>query len=179
MRIKSLYLIGFSVIWLSTGIFFTINGDKNAMFISQILHICVITIVGLFYLFNEKFQNWSNKPVKLGYYLKLFFVYRINKFSSLMNYDNDKQLNDLINELLFLDIKKLEIDEYYIFINFLDTNNDITLNIWNRNKYYAWCSRGEFKMFNKTYKWDNKRPKRMTMAKLLLKIDNYKKEKNG
>lgn len=84
----------------------------------------------------------------------------------------DKELDNKISYYLkHFTVKLIQRDEFYIYITFKE--NLVTLKLWNRNKYYAWCTDGCFLDSPNEYEWNNKRPKRSTMWKLYKLLKNY------
>ena len=90
----------------------------------------------------------------------------MNRFTfTFMNHGIDYVLDSYLNQALDSGIASVtECNSYYITIYF---NDGSRLNAWNENKYYAWLTTGVFTMPNlDTFKWNNSRPKRKTMARL-------------
>lgn len=69
-------------------------------------------------------------------------------------------LNNLLNELLDAGVELVdESGQYEIIIKF---KNGVQTTMWNRNRWYAWCSDGDIG----GYKWHNQRPTRKVLRRL-------------
>lgn len=96
------------------------------------------------------------------------------------NYNVDELLDAILNQALDSGINRVDSKGYFLNVLFNDGGQ---LNGWNMNKYHAWLSKGTY-YFPKqegdkdydinTYKWENARPSRKTMNRILKEFSNFK-----
>lgn len=91
---------------------------------------------------------------KLRFYLTLFI------------YDVDSTLDSILNKELDSGISECIISECYLDITF---NTGVKAKLWNEGKWFAWVSRGNIGK----YTWDEARPRRKTMWRLMKEIEKY------
>lgn len=108
-----------------------------------------------------------------------YFYILVSRFLfSLYNYSSSNELSIYINNCINTGIISVayssRFDMYILF------GNELIVEFWNENKYYAWLSKGSIisKESGELYKWKNKRPNRRTMARLYCEIEKYEKRKN-
>lgn len=95
------------------------------------------------------------------------------------NHERDEVLDScLLNLINNYEITDISYDSYEMNIMFSNNKTEVIFHAWNRNKWYAWLSSGYIKIASKeasvpNYYWDDSRPKRKTMNKLLKKISEY------
>ena len=80
----------------------------------------------------------------------------------------DKLLNKIIADNK---LKNIILDNYDMTFVF---ENDITVRLWNHNKWYAWACRGVIQKKDRlVFSWDDERPRRKTMNKILKLADRF------
>lgn len=97
------------------------------------------------------------------------------RFNDVKDLILDNYLLNLINNYEITDIS---CNSYYMDITFSNNNTKVIFHAWNTNKWYAWLHKGYIKIISKgapdqNYYWDDSRPRRKTMNKLLKKISDY------
>ena len=102
---------------------------------------------------------------------------RISIFT-LFNYNVSPTADKLLNKIITdSKLKNVIINDYDMTFVF---ENDITVRLWNRNKWYAWASRGDIRKKEKfVFSWIDERPRRRTMNKLLELADRFFTDKIG
>lgn len=97
------------------------------------------------------------------------------------NHGVDIVLDTLLNKILDSNRITDYIEERCHFT--IEFEDGTTVKAWNNNKWYAWMCIGEIKISdnkntcNYTYKWNDKRPKRKTMNRMLAALDSFKIDK--
>ena len=87
-----------------------------------------------------------------------------------MNHECDQRLN-LVFTLILENSHTYEEDEYRL--RAYDKNENLIAEMWNANFPYAWITQGEyFYGDGKKFRWNNSRPSKKIMNKLLCDIEN-------
>lgn len=99
---------------------------------------------------------------------ELYYKFKLSTF--LMNYAVDRTACDILSTCLNSGIKNVDRRYGRLVINF---NNEVEINYWNENKYYAWLSEAIIKKNGKElYSYHSK----MVTAKLMFKLEEALKE---
>ncbi len=94
-------------------------------------------------------------------------------FNDPVSPDLDSILNYILKQHKLKDV--IYENAYWFVLCFGDK---IKIRAWNTSKWFAWFCRGEIEMSdNCILRWDDSRPSRRTMNKILNAIDEYHKEK--